>query len=118
MIQAGLLAYLLIRLSGADREMMEKWLYVIVGLVFIAGLIGTAHHYYWIGVPQYWLPIGGVFSALEPLALIGMAIYAYAAMRRSGFAHPNKLAIHWTVGSALYTAFGADRKSTRLNSSH
>ncbi|HET8769393.1 MAG TPA: cbb3-type cytochrome c oxidase subunit I [Gemmatimonadaceae bacterium] len=107
MIQAGLLAYLLIRLSGADREMMEKWLYVIVGLVFIAGLIGTAHHYYWIGVPQYWLPIGGVFSALEPLALIGMAIYAYAAMRRSGFAHPNKLAIHWTVGSALYTAFGA-----------
>jgi nitric oxide reductase subunit B len=107
MIQAGLLAYLLIRLSGADREMMEKWLYVIVGLVFIAGFIGTAHHYYWIGVPQYWLPIGGVFSALEPLALIGMAIYAYAAMRRSGFAHPNKLAIHWTVGSALYTAFGA-----------
>ena len=107
MIQAGLLAYLLIRLSGADREIMEKWLYVIVGLVFIAGIIGTAHHYYWVGVPQYWLPIGGVFSAMEPLALFGMAIYAYSAMRRSGFAHPNKLAIHWTVGSALYTAFGA-----------
>jgi nitric oxide reductase subunit B len=107
MIQAGLLAYLLIRLSGADREIMEKWLYVIVGLVFIAGIIGTAHHYYWTGVPQYWLPIGGIFSAMEPLALFGMAIYAYSAMRRSGFAHPNKLAIHWTVGSALYTAFGA-----------
>lgn len=107
MVQAGLLAYLLIRLSGADREMMEKWLYVIVGLVFIAGLIGTAHHYYWIGVPQYWLPIGGFFSALEPLALFGMAIWAYFAMRRSGFAHPNKLAIHWTVGSAVFTAFGA-----------
>lgn len=107
MVQAGLLAYLLIRLSGADREMMEKWLYVIVGLVFIAGLIGTAHHYYWVGVPQYWLPIGGFFSALEPLALFGMAIWAYFAMRRSGFAHPNKLAIHWTVGSAVFTAFGA-----------
>ena len=37
MIQGGLLAYLLIRLSGADREVMEKWLYVIVGLTFIAG---------------------------------------------------------------------------------
>jgi nitric oxide reductase subunit B len=107
MIQAGLLAYLLIRLSGADREMMEKWLYVIVGLVFIAGILGTAHHYYWVGVPRYWLPLGGVFSALEPLALFGMAMYAYAAMRRSGFAHPNKLAIHWTVGSAVFTAFGA-----------
>ncbi len=35
MIQGGFLAYLLIRLSGADREVMEKWLYVIVGLMFI-----------------------------------------------------------------------------------
>ena len=107
MIQGGFLAYLLIRLSGADREVMEKWLYVIVGLVFIAGIIGTAHHYYWIGVPGYWLPIGGFFSALEPLALIGMAIYAYSSIRRSGLAHPNKLALHWTVGSAVFTLFGA-----------
>ncbi len=107
MVQAGLLAYLLIRLSGVDREMLEKWLYVIVGLVFMAGILGTAHHYYWVGVPQYWLPIGGIFSALEPLALFAMATWAYFAMRRSGFSHPNKLAIHWTVGSAIYTAFGA-----------
>ncbi|MCE9659095.1 MAG: cbb3-type cytochrome c oxidase subunit I [Burkholderiales bacterium] len=107
MIQGGFMAYLLIRLSGADREVMEKWLYVIVGLVFIAGIIGTAHHYYWIGVPGYWLPIGGIFSALEPLALAGMAIYAYSAIRRSGLSHPNTLALHWTVGSALFTLFGA-----------
>src|SRR6188472_3902843 len=107
MIQGAFLAYLLIRLSGIDREVMEKWLYVIVGLVFIAGVIGTAHHYYWIGVPGYWLPIGGFFSALEPVALIGMAIYAYSAIRRSGLAHPNKLALHWTVGSAVFTLFGA-----------
>jgi nitric oxide reductase subunit B len=107
MIQGGIMAYLLIRLSGADREVMEKWLYVIVGLVFIAGILGTAHHYYWVGVPSYWLPIGGVFSALEPVALVGMAMYAYSAIRRSGLAHPNKLALHWTVGSAVFTLFGA-----------
>lgn len=107
MIQGGFLAYLLIRLSGADREVMEKWLYVIVGLVFIAGILGTAHHYYWVGVPSYWLPIGGIFSALEPVALIGMAIYAYSTIRRTGMAHPNKLALHWTVGSAVFTLFGA-----------
>jgi len=107
MIQGGILAYLLIRLSGADREVMDKWLYVIVGLVFMAGVLGTAHHYYWIGVPQYWLPIGGFFSALEPVALVGMAIYAYSAMRNSNLQHPNTLAIHWTVGSAVFTMFGA-----------
>jgi nitric oxide reductase subunit B len=107
MVQGSFLAYLLIRLSGADREVMEKWLYVIVGLVFLAGILGTAHHYYWVGVPQYWLPIGGFFSALEPLALVGMAVYAYFAMRRSGLSHPNALAIHWTIGSAVFTLFGA-----------
>jgi nitric oxide reductase subunit B len=107
MIQGALLAYLLIRLSGVDREVLEKWLYVIVGLTFISGIIGTAHHYYWVGVPQYWLPIGGFFSALEPLVFLGMAMYAYYAMRRAGLGHPNRLAIHWTIGSAIFSALGA-----------
>ncbi len=107
LIQAGLLAFLLIRLSGVDREVMEKWLYVIVGLTFISGFLGTAHHYYWIGVPSYWLPIGSFFSALEPLVFFGMAMYAYYAIRRSGLAHPNRMALHWTVGSAVFSALGA-----------
>jgi nitric oxide reductase subunit B len=107
MIQGGLLAYLLIRLSGADREVMEKWLYVIIALTFISGILGTAHHYFWVGVPSYWLPIGGLFSALEPLSFLAMATYAYMAMRRSGLAHPNHLAIHWTIGSAIFSAVGA-----------
>jgi nitric oxide reductase subunit B len=107
MIQAGLLAYLLIRLSGADREVMEKWLYVIVGLTFISGILGTAHHYYWIGVPSYWIAIGGVFSALEPLSFLAMAMYAYSAIKRSGLRHSNRMALHWTMGSAIFSALGA-----------
>lgn len=107
MIQGALLAYLLIRLSGIDREVMEKWLYVIVGLTFISGILGTAHHYYWVGVPGYWLPLGAFFSALEPLVFLAMAIYAYKAMRRAGFVHPNRMAIHWTIGSAIFSALGA-----------
>lgn len=107
MIQGALLAYLLIRLSGVDREVLEKWLFVIVGLTFISGILGTAHHYYWIGVPRYWLPLGGLFSALEPLSFLAMAMYAYSAMRRSGLAHPNRMALHWTIGSAIFSALGA-----------
>jgi nitric oxide reductase subunit B len=107
MIQGALLAFLLIRLSGVDREVLEKWLYVIVGLTFISGILGTAHHYYWIGVPRYWLPIGGFFSALEPFVFLAMAMYAYYAIRRSGLAHPNRMALHWTIGSAIFSALGA-----------
>jgi nitric oxide reductase subunit B len=107
MIQGALLAFLLIRLSGVDREVLEKWLYVIVGLTFISGILGTAHHYYWIGVPRYWLPIGGFFSALEPFVFLAMAMYAYYAIRRSGLSHPNRMALHWTIGSAIFSALGA-----------
>jgi nitric oxide reductase subunit B len=107
LILGAMLAFLLIRLSGADREVMEKWLYVIVGLTFLSGILGTGHHYYWIGVPPYWLWIGGVFSALEPLAFLAMAAYAYNLMRRSGLAHPNTLALHWTIGSAVFSMLGA-----------
>jgi nitric oxide reductase subunit B len=107
LIQGGLLAFLLIRLSGADREVLEKWLYVIVGLTFLSGILGTGHHYYWIGTPRYWLWVGGVFSALEPLAFLGMAMYAYNTLKRSGLSHPNALALHWTIGSAVFSTIGA-----------
>jgi nitric oxide reductase subunit B len=107
LILGGILAYLLIRLSGADRELLEKWLYVIVGLTFLSGILGTGHHYYWIGVPEYWLWVGGVFSALEPLAFLAMAMYAYMVIRRSGMAHPNGLALHWTIGATVFSAIGA-----------
>jgi len=107
LILASILGFLLVRLSGADREVMEKWLYVIVGLTFVSGVLGTGHHYYWIGVPGYWLGVGGFFSALEPLALFAMAMYAYTVLRRSGATHPNTIALHWAIGSAVFSALGA-----------
>jgi len=107
LILASILGFLLVRLSGADREVMEKWLYVIVGLTFVSGVLGTGHHYYWIGVPHYWLGVGGFFSALEPLALFAMAMYAYTVLRRSGVTHPNTIALHWAIGSAVFSALGA-----------
>ena len=44
-----------------DREVIEKWLYVIIAMALISGIIGTGHHYFWIGVPGYWLWLGSVF---------------------------------------------------------
>lgn len=54
LIMASMLAFLLIKMTGVDREVIEKWLYVIVGLALFSGLLGTGHHYYWIGTPGYW----------------------------------------------------------------
>ncbi|MBL0956007.1 MAG: cbb3-type cytochrome c oxidase subunit I [Leptospira sp.] len=107
LIMGGILAFLLIKLTGVDREVIEKWLYVVVGLTFLSGILGTGHHYYWIGTPKYWLMVGGIFSALEPLAFLGMAIWALNMYRKKGKDHPNKIALYWTLGSAMMSFIGA-----------
>ena len=107
LIMGALLCYLLIKLTGVDREVVEKWLYIIVGLTFLSGILGTGHHYYYIGAPKYWLMVGGIFSALEPLAFLGMAIYALSMAKKGGRRHPNKTALNWTLGSALMSFVGA-----------
>ncbi|MCK6503565.1 cbb3-type cytochrome c oxidase subunit I [Myxococcota bacterium] len=107
LVMGAILSYLLIKLSGVDREVIEKWLYVIVGLTFLSGILGTGHHYYWIGTPRYWLMVGGFFSALEPLAFLGMALYTVAMARRGGRRHPNKIALTWSVGCGIMSFVGA-----------
>ncbi|MCL2722933.1 MAG: cbb3-type cytochrome c oxidase subunit I [Polyangiaceae bacterium] len=107
LIMGAILSFLLIKLTGVDREVIEKWLYVIVGLTFLSGILGTGHHYYYIGTPRYWLAVGGIFSALEPLAFLGMAAYAVTMMLRGGRRHPNKNALFWTVGCGIMSFVGA-----------
>ena len=107
LIMGGMLSYLLIKLTGVDRELIEKWLYVIVGFTFLSGILGTGHHYYFIGAPEYWLMIGGIFSALEPLAFLGMALYAVTMARQGGMKHPNRIALFWTVGCGVMSFVGA-----------
>lgn len=107
LIMGALLSYLLIKLTGIDREVVEKWLYVVVGLTFLSGILGTGHHYYWIGTPKYWLMVGGIFSALEPLAFLGMAVWAISMYRRKGREHPNQIALYWTLGCAIMSFVGA-----------
>jgi len=107
LIMGGILSFLLIKLTGVDREVIEKWLYVIVGLTFLSGILGTGHHYYYIGVNKIWLIVGGIFSALEPLAFLAMALFAINMYRKGEKKHPNKIALMWTIGSAIVSFLGA-----------
>lgn len=106
LIMGGILSFLLIKLTGVDREIIEKWLYVIVGFTFLSGILGTGHHYYFIGTPKYWLMIGGIFSALEPVAFLGMAIYAISMAKRGGKSPANASALNWTIGCSVMSFVG------------
>ena len=107
LIMGGILAFLLIKLTGVDREVIEKWLYVVIGLTFLSGILGTGHHYYYIGVNKIWLIVGGIFSAMEPLAFLAMALWAVNMYRKGEKKHPNTLAVYWTLGAAIVSFLGA-----------
>jgi nitric oxide reductase subunit B len=107
LIMASILAFVLIKVTGVDREVIEKWLYVIIALALITGIIGTGHHYYWIGTPEYWQWWGSVFSALEPIPFFAMVIYAFNMVNRRRREHPNKAATLWALGTAVMAFLGA-----------
>lgn len=107
LVTGAIMAFILMRLTGVDRQVVEKWLYVEIGLFMFTGIAGTGHHYYWIGAPTYWLWVGGIFSALEPLPILLMVIdtMTYVRHRQVQIANPHT----WTlaVGCAVFHLIGA-----------
>lgn len=107
LIMAALLAFVLIKVTGVDREVIEKWLYVIITLALVTGIIGTGHHYFWIGTPSYWQWWGSIFSALEPLPFFAITVFAFNMVNRRRREHPNKAAVLWALGTGVMAFLGA-----------
>ena len=106
LVMASVLAFMMLKLTGIDREVIEKWLYVIVALALFTGLLGTGHHYYWIGTPGYWQWIGSVFSSLEVVPFFGMMAFAFVMVWKGRRDHPNKAALLWALGCSTLAFFG------------
>jgi len=107
LIMASLLAYVLIKVTGVDREVIEKWLYIIIAMALISGLVGTGHHFFWIGTPDYWQWLGSIFSALEPIPFFMMTLFAFNVVNKRRRDHPNKAAVLWALGTAVMAFLGA-----------
>ncbi|MEZ5566072.1 MAG: cbb3-type cytochrome c oxidase subunit I [Gammaproteobacteria bacterium] len=102
-----ILALSLMKLLDTPRRIVEIWLYLEVGLVLGTGILGLGHHYFWIGTPAYWLSIGGVFSALEPLPLLGMVVHAIYDAGKHQMKTTNKPAFYWLLAEAFGNFIGA-----------
>jgi len=107
LVMASILAYLMLKLTGVDREIVEKWLYVIVGTALFTGILGTGHHFYWIGTPGYWQWIGSIFSSLEVIPFFLMMVFAFVMVWKGRRDHPNKAALLWSLGTVVLAFFGA-----------
>jgi len=86
LILGAILAFVLIKTTGVDREVIEKWLYVIIAMSLI---------------------LGSVFSALEPIPFFMMTLFAFNMVNRRRRDHPNKAAVLWALGTGVMAFLGA-----------
>lgn len=107
LILGALLAFVLVKTTGVDREVIDKWLYVIIAMALITGILGTGHHFFFIGMPGYWQWVGSIFSALEPIPFFMMTVFAFNMVQRRRRDHVNQAALLWAVGCSVVGFLGA-----------
>ena len=108
LIAASLMAWALIKLTGVSRQRMEDWVFAEVALVLLTGIIGTGHHYYWIGTPQYWLWWGAIFSVAEPIPIMMMLVDAVRSLLKARtLPIVNTMALAWLGAGAFVHFMGA-----------
>lgn len=107
LILGAILSFVLIKVTGVDREHIDKWLYLIIAMTLVSGIVGTGHHFFYIGAPSYWLWIGSIASAVEPLPFFLMVLYAFTMAKQRRIDHDNKIALTWAKGTAVMAFLGA-----------
>ena len=107
---AGVIAYLSIALGLVREKTAEKVMLLELGLIMFSGTLGVGHHYWWQGLDEYWIAIGGIFSALEPLPLALLMIEAIKEqnhIKSEGKSFDFGIPFLWLAGSAFLNWFGA-----------
>ncbi len=107
---AGVIAFFTVSLGLISQKTAVRTMLFELVLIMMSGTLGVGHHYWWQGLDEYWIAIGGIFSALEPLPLALMIVEAmknYREEKRLG--HKNVFAVPfmWIAGSAILNWIGA-----------
>jgi len=106
----GVVSLILVSLGLATARAALLVAYFTAAIVFVSGIIGTAHHYFWYGGPSFWLSLGSVFSSMEPVPMFGLvvrAILEYKSVRRQGREFPYRWPLYFLVASSFWNFLGA-----------
>ena len=112
------IGFLMVRLGLVTAHSTLRATYFQLIILLGCGIIGTGHHYYWIGAPEAWIALGAVFSALEviPLSLLMVEAYGqYKVIRSGGHEFPYKAAFWFLVATAFWNLFGAGALGFLIN---
>ncbi|ADQ68951.1 nitric oxide reductase, NorZ apoprotein [Halogeometricum borinquense DSM 11551] len=95
----------LLKKRSAEKAVAFQALFVMG-----SGVIGAAHHYWWVGQPDVWVPLGSVFSTLELIPLILILFEAmgqYRALATSDDGFPYTLPFMFIIASGFWNFVGA-----------
>lgn len=106
-IHISLVGFLLVLLFKVDVKSVGYAVFWGVVLVWLSGLIGNAHHYFWIGTPEFWQFWGSLFSALEPLPLVFCFWHIYLDAHINKRPLENAPAFYFILGSVVLEQVGA-----------
>lgn len=102
-------AYLLMGTGLVSRRLAERTVFFESILIFLGGVIGTGHHWYWTGGPDMWVPLGSMFSFIEILPLVLLIIDAIehrSIIKKQGnFTY--QLVYLYILGAAFWNFVGA-----------
>jgi nitric oxide reductase subunit B len=114
----AVISLFLVTLGLVSAKSALRVAYLTAILVFISGIPGTAHHYFWFGGPSLWLAIGGVFSSLEPIPLILLVVRAwmeYKSIRAEGGEFPYRWPLYFITASSVWNFVGAGMSGFVIN---
>lgn len=106
-IHISLVGFLVVLMFGANVKSVGYAVFWGISLVWLSGLLGNAHHYFWIGTPEFWQFWGSLFSALEPLPLIFCFWHIYLDAHHDRKPIANKPAFAFLLGSVVLEQVGA-----------
>lgn len=106
-IHITLVGFLLVLMFKVDIKSVGFAVFWGVALVWLSGLIGNAHHYFWIGTPEFWQFWGSLFSALEPLPLVFCFWHIYLDAHTNKRPLENAPAFYFILGSVVLEQIGA-----------
>ena len=107
---AGVIAFFTVSLGLISHKTAVRVVFFEIFLISLSGTLGVGHHYFWQGLDEYWIAIGGIFSALEPLPIALMIIEAIKNQREKMHSGENfsfTVPFMWIAGSAVLNWIGA-----------
>jgi nitric oxide reductase subunit B len=102
-------AYLLMAVGLVSRRLAERTVFFQAILIFLGGVLGTGHHWYWVGEPAMWLALGSMFSFIEvlPIVLLVMEAIEQRNLIKQQQAFPYRVAYLYIIGAAFWNFVGA-----------